>query len=133
MLVLKGSTSTSRSVQPTEKQAVSTMAASTPYLSFLSWASTRSGMRTWRTPSALAALLTSSCSAPKGHSQPQNVPRPQTTALRMTAPQSTTVIGSYMKKLRLRPASSAWTSAVMLTTDSWPCAYQPMKPSVNSR
>ena len=116
--VLNGSTSTSRSVHTGLTKAVATIAASTPYFSFFSCASVRVCSLSCGTRAQRASLAMNSCSAPNGHSQPQNVPRPQATRLIATKPHSSTVIGSYRKKSRLRPAISAWISAVMLTMES---------------
>src|SRR5690625_7402636 len=55
------------------------------------------GTLIWGILSALAILLVSSCKAPKGHSQPQNAPRPQKISAIAMAHHSMKISGSMRK------------------------------------
>ena len=79
------------------------------------------------------ARLSSSCNAPKGHNQPQKLPRPQTTSVTSTKAHNSTVTGSASRKVRAWPATAASISDVSVTIVSCPCATQPMNTSVNTR
>ena len=133
MLVLKGSTSTSTSVQADDTVAMPHNTSSTAYFTRLSSKSVRTRKRFCARPSARAPSANSSCKAPKGHSQPQKVPRPHTTSVTKVNPHNSTAMGSANKNSKLLPAINASMAAVMLTMVSWPWAYQPMKARVKVR
>ena len=84
-------------------------------------------------PIRWAAWLSSSCKAPKGHSQPQNTPRPQKSIPSATAPQRTKIKGAIRKFSHRKPESSACRKAITCTTESCAPSHQPSTKRVSSR
>ncbi|MNJ74732.1 hypothetical protein D3C77_717120 [compost metagenome] len=80
-----------------------------------------------------ASSLSSSCRAPKGHSQPQNTPRPHSRMLAAVNTQRMKMIGSVRNSSQRKSWNTAWTKVSTLTTDSCPRAYQPMNTTVKIR
>ena len=76
MLVLKGSTSTKWSVNFGDKNAAAMIESKIRYFVFFKYASHFSEGPNCFSLSFENMLVVNSCRAPKGHSHPQNVPRP---------------------------------------------------------
>ncbi len=82
---------------------------------------------------AWAMLLSSSCSAPKGHSQPQNGPRPQNSSPAAIEAQSRKINGADRKYSQLKPVSNEFANVRTLTTESWALAYHPSQTRMNNK
>ena len=78
-------------------------------------------------------LLSNSCSAPNGQSQPQNGPRPQNSSPAAIEAQRMKISGADRKYSQLKPVSSELAKVRTLTTESWAFAYQPSQTRMNSR
>src|SRR5689334_4945056 len=83
--------------------------------------------------SHFAAVLVSSCSAPNGHSQPQNGPRPQNSSPAAIAPHKTKIRGAARKNSQWKPVIKALLKVTTFTTESCALAYQPSQTNTNSR
>src|SRR5699024_6776611 len=83
------------------------------------------GTLIWGILSALAILLVSSCKAPKGHSQPQNAPRPQKISAIAMAHHSMKISGSMRKASQEKPSRNAVVKVSTLTTEGWAVIIQP--------
>ncbi|MCY1371103.1 hypothetical protein D9M69_582340 [compost metagenome] len=88
---------------------------------------------TWRTPRRLATRLASSCSAPNGHSQPQNAPRFQKTIEIAVAHHRMNTSGSIRKYSQRKSLRNAEKKVSTFTMDSWAWPYQPIQNSANAR
>src|SRR6476619_4102001 len=82
---------------------------------------------------AWAMLLSNSCSAPNGHNQPQNGPRPQNRSPAAIDAQSTKISGADRKYSQLKTVSSELAKVRTLTTESWAFAYQPTQTRMKSK
>src|SRR5690606_2130412 len=82
---------------------------------------TRQGIFSCGTFSLRAMRLDSSCSAPKGHSQPQNGPRPQNSRATATEHQRMNTSGSTRKDDHWKPVRSELVKVSTFTTDSCAC------------
>ncbi len=96
-----------------------------------SWRS--QGTRICGTRRDFAIVLVSSCSAPKGQSQPQKGPRPQNNSAAATDDQRMKISGDVRKNSQLKPVINALEKVRTLTTESCALAYQPSQTSVKSR
>ena len=97
MAVLKGSTSDSTSAMASEPSETPNRPRKMMYLIGTRRSCTAHGTLTCGTCNALAMRLASSCSAPNGHSQPQNGPRPQNSSAAATEVQRMKIRGSMRK------------------------------------
>src|SRR3974390_1060743 len=82
---------------------------------------------------ACAILLSSSCSAPNGHNQPQNGPRPQNNNPAAIEAQSRKISGADRKYSQLKPGSKELAKGRTLTPESCAFAYQPSQTRMKSR
>src|SRR4051812_36038858 len=80
-----------------------------------------------------ATLERSSCSAPKGHSQPQKGPRPQNRSPAAMAAHRMKISGEVRKNSQLKPVRSALVKVSTFTTDSCAFAYHPSQTRTKAR
>src|SRR6188768_1391013 len=131
--VLNGSTSASCSANAVEYSDMPNRPRKMMYLIGQSRSCKPHGNRYCGIFTAWAMLLSSSCSAPNGHSQPQNGPRPQNRSPAAIDPHSRKISGADRKYSQLKPVSSELAKVRTLTTESWALAYQPSQTRMNSR
>src|SRR6185312_7154659 len=78
-------------------------------------------------------LLSNSCSAPNGQSQPQNGPRPQNSSPAAIEAQRRKIRGAERKYSQLNPVNNELAKVRTLTTESCAFAYHPNQTRTNSR
>ncbi len=118
MAVLNGSTSAAFSAIIIDSSESPNSTSRTMYLIAQSRSCTAKGSSYCGTFSLRAASLISSCSAPNGHSQPQNTPRPQSRMLAAVKVQMMKITGSERNSSQRKSWNSAWVKVSTLTTDS---------------
>src|SRR5262249_7832790 len=97
----------------------------------LSWSP--QGTRYCGTLNACATLLSNSCRAPNGQSQPQNGPRPQKRSAAAIEAQRMKISGAERKYSQLKPVNNELAKVRTLTTESCAFAYHPSQTRMKSR
>src|SRR5690606_18746621 len=133
MAVLNGSTSAAFSASIIDSREMPNSTSRMMYLIAHSRSCTAKGSSYWVILNLRAISLISSCSAPKGHSQPQNTPRPHSRMLAAVKVQRMKITGSLRNSSQRNSVTSACTKVRTLTIDSCPSAYQPMNTTVKVR
>src|SRR5690606_31708066 len=127
MAVLNGSTSAAFSASIIDSREMPNSTSRMMYLMAHSRSCTAKGSSYWGILSLRATSLISSCSAPKGHSQPQNTMPAAEKVQRMK------ITGPLKHSSPPNSVTRACTKISTLTTDSCPSAYQPMNTAVKVR
>src|SRR5690554_4800702 len=128
--VLNGSTSAAFSAIIIDSSEMPNSTSRMMYLIAHNRSCTAKGSSYWGILILRAISLISSCNAPKGHSQPQNTPRPQSRILAAVKVQMMKMIGSLRNSSQRNSVNRACTKVSTLTMDSCPNAYQPMNTTV---
>ena len=105
-----------------------TRTASTTYFTGHSRRWARWPTSSWRRPSACARLASSSWSAPKGHSQPQKIPRPNRKNVTAANAAITTMSGSERNTASPSPWTADCSHVNTLTMVSWAPTAHPSQP-----
>src|SRR3546814_8112697 len=101
MAVLKGSTSANRSALDIDSSEMPNSTSKMMYLIAQSRSWTANGSSYCGTFSLRASSLSNSCSAPNGHNQPQNTPRPHSRMMAAVNTQRMNISGSEIGRAQV--------------------------------